>query len=335
MSDPEYNRSAVKKADDYISAIEWFDYREREALKAWGPGNWRNWDPGMLDAAGHERPEIIRAALLRLLSTGFECLGKGGLFIGCDETDMRLSAFMLSATPLLLTKRAVNTARKNFTNRKQWERDRGTQLGEGDEFVPDNVSNTERDALWERAASVLTGTELSLCSLLLQGHSLRDIEAGTAKAGGKVDRRELARMIRGIGEKLRAAGVDPESLWRDQLPHSERFNPGGVMREIPKDPDDNYNNAKAIKGSPDPDETQRERNHVLDRMERRAARPATEAELREGRDAIAAVDARYDALKCDYRGTWGERMQRQEQERHQNAEWRASAEQDETSESDE
>lgn len=286
-----YNRGVVGVADQLLSLVEWYDKREREALKAWGPGNWRDWPPEKLDAKGHERPEIMRAALERLLATGFESLGDAAPFIGGDAKAMQFSELLCSTIdPYTLAKLAINTARKNFTNRRQRERDHGIHLGDGTGFVPDESTNTEREALLERVGDSLTNLERSLLKLRLEGFSCREIEEGTAARGYKVDRREVARIWRSIEEKLRTSGVEPERSWRLQLPHSPALNPGGAMREVPKDPDDNYNNAPD--GSPDHADTAlRERNRTLDRDARRR-RPATEAELQECRDAMAAVDAR-------------------------------------------
>jgi hypothetical protein len=215
-----------------------------------------------------------------------------------------------------LTGRAINTSRKNTTNRRKWEREHGTHYGDGTGFVPDNTANTERDALLERVGDslndLLTDLERPLFNLVIQEFSFREIEKGTEARGHKVDRREISEIWRGIEEKLRAklqaSGVDPESSWRERIPHDPEFNPGGVMREMPKKNADEQAEQLGRSEFDDQDRiaqvAQWERNRTLDR-DARQRRPATEAELQEIRDAVAAVKERREraagALSRHYR----------------------------------
>jgi hypothetical protein len=295
-----YNRGCVDIKGRLLALAEQ-DRREREALRQWGPANWR--DPkGPNTIINHDRANIIGDALEDLCSTDYEVIA-AFLSIPSLATDQRLSKMMRSDDDAYtLAKRAINTARINYRNRRQRERDHGTHYGAGTGFVPDNTANTEREALLERVGDTLSDTltdlERSLLKLRLEGYSDREIEKGTAARGYKVDRREVAKIWSGIEEKLQAklqaAGVDPESSWRDQLPHHERFNPGGVQREK-HDSDDgatmDFERAKWWSPASPEQTALWGRNRTLDR-DARQRRPATEAELQECRDAMAAVDAR-------------------------------------------
>lgn len=265
----EYNRRVVAFNARALSQVERFDFREREKLKEWGPD---------------DRHEIIGDALERLTRTGNEGIAEIAPILGALETAQQFSEMLCSTLdPYTLAKRAVNTARINYTNRRPLERERQSDLPDDDQ-LRDRGANTERDALLERAGSSLTDLERSLLKLRLEGHSFRDIEEGTAARGWKVDRREISEIWGDIEAKLQASGVDPESSWRLQAHSSKKKNADEQAEQLGQSIYDDQDRIAQL--------SMRERSRTLDRDARRNRRPATEAELQECRDAMAAVDAR-------------------------------------------
>lgn len=262
-----FNRCVVELVDRALELVELCDKRERKKLRQWGPD---------------DRAIIISNAFARLCATGTE----GVPMLAGAARAMQLSEFLTSSEDAYtLARRAINSARISLGN----ERRRRQDLGEHAERAVDGAADTARDALLERAARVLSDQERSLLRLRLHGYSFRAIEEGTARAGWKVDRREVAQIWRGVEQKLRAeVSAQPES-WESQLPRSP-LNPSGVIREASKD--DGYQ-GETVWGTDDPAEAadlyQRDTFRLADR---RAERPATAEELQEARDAAAAVDAR-------------------------------------------